>query len=191
MGTQRNIAATIIDNQTDYILALKGNQTYLKQDVESLCKRVKPDSESEMVEKGHGRIETRNCKVYNQIQLLEDIEKWKGLKSVVQITSQREIREKKTTEIRWYICSLLDEAEAFNKFIRLHWGIENKLHWTLDMTFREDEQRKRDKNAAQNFAVVRKIALNLLKQENSTMSLISKRLKAGWDNDFLLKILVI
>ena len=191
MGTQRNIAATIIDNQSDYILALKDNQTYLKQDVESLCKRMKPDSESETVEKGHGRIETRNCKVYNQIQLLEDLEKWKGLKSVVQITSQREIREKKTTEIRLYICSLLDGTEAFNKFLRLHWGIENKLHWTLDMTFREDEQRKRDKNAAQNFAVVRKIALNLLKQENSTTSLISKRLKAGWDNDFLLKILVI
>lgn len=191
MGTQRNIAATIIDNQADYILALKGNQTYLKEDVESLCKRMKPDSESEMVEKGHGRIETRNCKVYNQIQLLEDLEKWKGLKSVVQITSQREIREKKTTEIRLYICSFLGDAEAFNKFIRLHWGIENKLHWTLDMTFREDEQRKRDKNAAQNFAVVRKIALNLLKKENSTTSLRSKRLIAGWDNDFLLKLLMI
>ncbi|MEI8046939.1 MAG: ISAs1 family transposase [Bacteroidota bacterium] len=191
MGTQRNIAATIIDNQADYILALKGNQTYLKQDVESLCKRMKPDSESETVEKGHGRIETRNCKVYNQIQRFDDLENWKGLKSVVQITSQREISERKTTEIRWYICSLLDDAEAFNKFIRLHWGIENKLHWTLDMTFRKDEQRKRDKNAAQNFTEVRKIALNLLKQENSTVSLRSKRLKTGWDNDFLLKMLMI
>jgi predicted transposase YbfD/YdcC len=192
MGTQTKIAETIIDNQANYILALKGNQSYLKEDVESLCKRMKPDSENEVVEKGHGRIETRNCKVFQQIQLLEDVEKWKGLKSVVQITSEREIHEKKTTEIRLYICSLLDHADAFNNFIRLHWGVENSLHWTLDMTFREDEQRKRDKNSAQNFAIVRKIALNLLKQEDSVkLSLRTKRLKAGWDNTFLLKILKI
>ena len=189
MGTQKNIAAAIIDNQANYILALKGNQTYLKEDVESLCKRMKPDSENEVVEKGHGRVETRNCKVYQQIQLLEDIDKWKELKSVVQITSEREIRGKKTTEIRLYICSLLDNAEAFNKYIRFHWGIENSLHWTLDMTFREDEQRKRDKHSARNFAIVRKIALNMLKQENSIMSIPLKRHRAAWDTDFLLKIL--
>jgi predicted transposase YbfD/YdcC len=192
MGTQKNIAATIIDNKANYILALKGNQSYLKEDVESLCKRMKPDSENEMVEKGHGRIETRNCKVYQQIQLLEDLEDWKGLQSVVQITSTREIHDKKTTEIRQYICSLLCNAEEFNKYIRFHWGIENSLHWTLDMTFREDEQRKREKYSAQNFAVIRKIVLNLLKQEDSNkLSLRTKRLKAGWDNNFLLKILKI
>jgi len=85
-----------IDNQANYILTLKGNQTYLKENVENLCKQIKPDSENEMVEKGHGRIETRNCKVYNQIHLPEDIEKWSDLKSVIQITSEREINEKKT-----------------------------------------------------------------------------------------------
>jgi predicted transposase YbfD/YdcC len=192
MGTQKHIAATIIDNDANYILALKGNQGYLKEDVESLCKRMKPDSENEVVEKGHGRIETRNCKVFQQIQLLENLQDWKGLQSVVQITSTREIRDKKTTEIRQYICSLLSNATAFNKYIRLHWGVENSLHWTLDMTFREDEQRKREKNSAQNFAVIRKIVLNLLKQENSNkLSLRTKRLKAGWDNNFLLKILAI
>lgn len=153
---------------------------------------LKPDTENEIVEKGHGRIETRNCKVYNQIQLLEDLEKWSDLKSVIQITSEREINEKKTKEIRFYISSLNDEARAFNKYIRMHWGVENSLHWTLDMTFREDEQRKRDKNSAQNFAIVRKIVLNLLKQEDSKkLSLRTKRLKAGWDNNFLLKILKI
>jgi predicted transposase YbfD/YdcC len=192
MGTQRDIAKTIIDNQANYILALKGNQTYLKEDVENLCKQMKPDSENEVVEKGHGRIETRNCKVYNQIHLLEDLEKWSDLKSVIQITAEREINEKKTNETRLYISSLNDEAEAFNKYIRMHWGVENSLHWTLDMTFREDEQRKRDKNSAQNFAIVRKIVLNLLKQEDSKkLSLRTKRLKAGWDNNFLLKILKI
>ena len=95
-------------------------------------------------------------------------------------------------ETRLYISSLNDEAEAFSKYIRMHWGVENSLHWTLDMTFREDEQRKHDKNSAQNFAIVRKIVLNLLKQEDSKkLSLRTKRLKAGWDNNFLLKILKI
>ena len=125
MGTQKNIAETIIDNQANYILALKGNQTYLKEDVENLCKQMKPDPENEIVEKGHGRIETRNCKDYNQIQLLEDLEKWSDLKSVIQITSEREINGRKTKETRFYISSLNDEARAFNKYIRMHWGVEN------------------------------------------------------------------
>jgi len=190
MGTQKDIAATIIDNKANYILALKGNHGYLKEDVQSLCNRMKPDSENEVVEKGHGRIETRNCKVFQQIQLLENLEDWKGLQSLVQITSTREIRDKKTTEIRQYICSFLSNAAEFNKYIRFHWGVENNLHWTLDVTFREDEQRKREKHSAQNFAVIRKIVLNLLKQEGSNkLSLRTKRLKAGWDNNFLLKIL--
>jgi len=192
MGTQKNIAQKIIDNKADYILALKENQSYLKEDVESLCKRVKPDWEEEVVEKGHGRIETRTCKVYNKIELLEDIDKWPEFKSVIQITAQREIKEKVTTQTRLYISSLKHDAIAFNDYIRKHWGVENNLHWVLDMTFREDEQRKRDKHAARNFAIIRKIALNLLKQEDSKkLSLKTKRLKAGWDNNFLIKILQI
>lgn len=187
MGTQKDIAQTIIDNKANYILALKGNQSYMKEDVESLCNRMKPDSENEVVEKGHGRIETRNCKVYNKIDMLEDKGKWCEMKSAIKITAQREIKNKITTETRLYISSLDCDAIAFNQYIRQHWGIENNLHWILDMTFREDEQRKRDKNAAQNFAIVRKIALNLLKQENSKkLSLRTKRLKAGWNNEFLI-----
>jgi predicted transposase YbfD/YdcC len=112
----------------------------------------------------NGRIETRNCKVYNQIHLLEDLEKWIDLKSVIQITSEIEINEKKRNETRLYISSLNNEAEAFNKYIRGHWGVENSLHWTLDMTFREDEQSKRDKNSAQNFSidVIMTIILNYI-----------------------------
>lgn len=192
MGTQKHIAKTIIDNEANYILALKGNQSYMKEDVESLCNRSKPDSENEAIEKGHGRIETRNCKVFNKIELLEDKENWSELKSVIKITSQREIKDKITTEIRLYISSLKCDATEFNQYIRQHWSVENNLHWVLDMTFREDEQRKRDKFAAQNFAIVRKIALNLLKKENSNkLSLRTKRLKAGWNNEFLIKILQI
>jgi len=192
MGTQRSIAQKIIDNGADYILALKGNHSYLKQDVESLCKRSKPDYENETVEKGHGRIETRRCEVYNRIDLLEDVDKWSSLKSVIKITAERETRHKHTSETRLYISSLNNNAQECNKYIRQHWGVENNLHWVLDMTFREDEQRKRIKYAAQNFAVIRKIALNLLKQEDSKkLSLKTKRLKAGWDNRFLMKILKI
>ena len=192
MGTQRDIAQKIIDNDADYILALKGNHPYLKQDVESLCKRSKPDYENETVEKGHGRIETRMCEVYNKIDMLEDVEKWPCFKSVIKVTAQREIKNKRTSEARFYISSLDDNAREFNKYVRQHWGVENNLHWILDMTFREDEQRKRIKYAAQNFAVIRKIALNLLKQESSKkLSLKTKRLKAGWNNQFLLKILKI
>lgn len=192
MGTQREIAQKIIDNDADYILALKGNHPYLKQDVESLCKRSKPDYENEMAEKGHGRIETRTCEVYNKIDLLEDIEKWPCFESVIKITAQREIKNKRTSETRFYISSLDHNAKEFNKYIRQHWSVENNLHWILDMTFREDEQRKRIKYAAQNFALIRKIALNLLKKEGSKkLSLKTKRLKAGWDNQFLLKILKI
>jgi predicted transposase YbfD/YdcC len=192
MGTQKSIAEKIIKNGADYILALKGNHSYLKQDVESLCQRMQSDSENQMIDKGHGRIETRTCKVYNKIEMLEDVEKWPEFKSVIQVTAKREIKEKESIETRLYISSLNHDAKAFNEYIRQHWGVENSLHWTLDMTFREDEQRKRDKFAAQNFAIIRKIALNLLKQEDSKkISLKTKRLKAGWDNNFLLKILQI
>ncbi|MFA5973895.1 MAG: ISAs1 family transposase [Lentimicrobiaceae bacterium] len=145
MGTQTKIAETIIDNQANYILALKGNQSYLNEDVESPCKRMRPDSENEVVEKGHGRIETTNCKVFRQIQLFEDAEKWKGPKLMMQITSEIEIHKKKTNMIRLYICSFLGHANAFNNFIRLLLGVENNLHWILDTTFREDGQRKRIK----------------------------------------------
>ena len=167
IGTQRNIAQNIVDNKADYILALKGNQSYLKQDIESLCKRSKPDHDNETIGKGHGRIETRKCEVYNKIDLLEDVDKWPGFKSVIKVTAQRDIKNKLTSETRFYISSLNHDAKDLNKYIRQHWSVENNLHWTLDMTFREDEQRKRIKYAAQNFAVIRKIALNLLKKEGS------------------------
>ncbi|MCK5170193.1 MAG: ISAs1 family transposase [Bacteroidales bacterium] len=192
MGTQKDIAETIIENKADYILALKGNQGYLKEDAESIFKRQKPNSTDEVIEKGHGRIETRKCEVINQIGFLEDKDKWKNLKSLIKITAQREINGKSTIENRLYISSIQTGAKDFNTYIRQHWGVENSLHWTLDVTFREDDQRKRNGKAAENFALIQKIALNLLKSEDSKkISIKNKRLKAAWDNDFLLKILKI
>jgi predicted transposase YbfD/YdcC len=190
MGTQKKIAETIIDKQADYILALKGNQGYLKEDVQNTFLRQQPDSIDETVEKGHGRIETRKCEVINKLDFLDEKEQWAGLKSLARVTASREINGKKTSEERLYISSVESDAKSFNSFIRQHWGVENSLHWTLDVTFREDAQRKRNGHAASNYALVEKIALNLLKTEDSrNMSIKSKRLVAAWDNEFLLKIL--
>jgi predicted transposase YbfD/YdcC len=190
MGTQKKIAETIIDKQADYILALKGNQGYLKEDVQNTFLRQQPDSTDETVEKGHGRIETRKCEVINKLDFLDEKEQWAGLKSLARVTANREISGKKTSEIRLYISSVEADAKSFNSFIRQHWGVENSLHWTLDVTFREDAQRKRNGQAANNFALVEKIALNLLKvEESKNMSIKNKRLVAAWDNGFLLKIL--
>jgi predicted transposase YbfD/YdcC len=190
--TQKRIAQNIVEQEADYILAVKDNQGYLKENVESAFLNQKPDSVDTSIEKGHGRIETRTCEMINMLDLFDVKEQWEGLKSLARVTAQREIRDKLTTEVRLYISSVQADAKDFNSFIRQHWAVENSLHWTLDVTFREDAQRKRNGKAAQNFALVQKIALNLLKKEESKrMSLKNKRLVAAWDNEFLLKILTI
>jgi predicted transposase YbfD/YdcC len=190
MGTQKKIAEAIIDKKAHYILALKGNQGYLKEDVRNTFLRQQPDSIDDTVEKGHGRIETRKCEVINKLDFLDEKQQWADLSSLARVTATREINGKQTTEERLYISSVVSDAKSFNLFIRQHWGIENSLHWTLDVTFREDDQRKRNGHAANNFALVEKIALNLLKSEGSkNISIKNKRLVAAWDNQFLLKIL--
>lgn len=192
MGTQKDIAKTIVNQKANYILALKGNQGGLKDGVEHLFYRQIADSENTIIEKGHGRIETRHCQVISNLTFMDEKEQWENLNSLIRVNAQRDINGKVTNETRLYISSIKDNAENFNSFIRQHWGIENSLHWVLDVTFNEDHQRKRNGMAAQNFALVQKIALNLLKSEESNKaSLKNKRLKAAWDNDFLLKILKI
>jgi predicted transposase YbfD/YdcC len=191
MGTQKDIARKIIANQADYILSLKANQKNFMEEVESVFRVQKPDSTSQSTDKAHGRIETRSCYVITDLTQIEGVEKWENMKSIIKITSERILADKTTTEERYYISSLDVSAEKFNKYIRAHWGVENNLHWVLDMTFNEDYQRKRTKNAAQNFALINKIALNLLKKDYSKGSLKAKRKKAGWDDDFLLGILKI
>lgn len=191
MGTQRDIAKKIIKGEANYILALKANQKELLEETQSIFRVQTPDSISSVAEKGHGRIETRTCEVITNIEFLYGKEKWEGLKSIVRITSNRSINNKKTQEQRYYISSLNVNAEKFNSYIRHHWGVENNLHWTLDMTFNEDHQRKRNGMAAQNFSLINKIALNLLKKDNTKGSLKAKRLKAGWDNQYLLKLITI
>ena len=193
MGTQTEIANTIVENNADYILAVKENQKQLFEDVKDEFQFSKNTSIDETVDIGHGRIETRKGTVISEFQFINDTTKWRDLKSVIRIESKREFKnsDKKTeTAVRYYISNRIDTAEDFQKYIRSHWGIENKLHWTLDVAFSEDGSRKRNKNAAQNFSIILKIALNLLKNEKSDkQGIAGKRLRAGWDEDYRMKVL--
>lgn len=195
MGCQKNIAKAITVKGADYILAVKENQEQLYQDIEDEFRFGKQIGEHLSEEVDHGRIETRRCKAITNFQFItsETATKWSGIKQVVKIESTREFKNSdKPTEkaVRYYISSLQADPEDFQKAIRSHWGIENKLHWVLDVAFSEDASRKRTGNAAQNFSVLNKIALNLLKNEKtSKVGIKSKRKKAGWDNHYLIKVL--
>lgn len=185
IGTQTDVAELIIDNKSDYIMALKGNQPELLEQVQGRFKQQQPCSSNTIDDKGHGRLESRKCEVINKLDFVDNRVFWKGLKSIIKITATRQTSGKISTEVRYYISSLEDNSANFNSYIRKHWAIENRLHWVLDMVFNEDRQRKRTKNAANNFSYIRKIALNTLKKDESKGSLVTKRLRAGWDNKFL------
>ena len=197
MGTQKKIAEKIIDKGADYVLALKGNQGTLKEDVDLYFQDAVENNFTiavfdyhKTVDKDHGRIEIREYWVTSDINWLESKEEWKGLQSICMVKSQRIIGELTTSETRLYISSLQPVAKTIERAIRKHWAIENSLHWVLDMAFREDECRKRKDNEAENFAILRHITLNLLKQEKTyKRSIAGKRLRAGWDNDYLERIL--
>lgn len=197
MGCQKSIAAGIIDKGADYVLALKGNQGTLHEDIklffqdanDTSFKDIRHDFH-ETIDGDHGRIETRRYWTVSDIDWLEGKADWKELKSIGMVESEREIGDKLTKETRYYISSLPGNAKLFGDAVRKHWGVENSLHWVLDVVFREDECRVRKGYAAENFAVLRHIALNLVREEKSIKRGVKgKRLKAGWDNDYLGKIL--
>ena len=192
MGCQREISQKIIDKKADYILALKGNQGTLRDDVELLAAEQKAVafkdasvSRDTTVDGDHGRIETRTVTVFHDIDWLQDTHQWPGLKSVVMVESKREIDDKVETETRFYITSLTLLANALGPMIRSHWMIENGLHWVLDMVFRDDECRVRTDNAPFNLAIVKHIVLNLLRTGKSKDSLRMRRKVAAWDDNAL------
>ena len=193
MGTQIEIANEIVENNADYILAVKENQKQLLEDLQDELHFSKNTLVDESIDIGHGRIETRKCSVVSEFQFIKETTKWRDLKSVIKIESIREFKNSdKSTEkaVRYYISNRIDTAKNFQKNIRSHWGVENKLHWTLDVAFSEDASRKRNNNAAQNFSVILKIALNLLRNEKSDrQGIAGKRLRAGWDEDYRMKVL--
>lgn len=193
MGCQNDIAEKIISKEADYILALKGNQETLLDDVQEAFNHDKPTSSSMELDMGHGRIEKRTCHVISDTSWICKEQEWKGLQSLVKIESERYHKSNGHTEkqTRYYISSLAADAKKINEAIRQHWGIENQLHWTLDVAFGEDKSQKRAGYAAQNFSLINKVALNLLKNEKSKKrrSMKVKRHRAGWDNDYVFQLL--
>jgi predicted transposase YbfD/YdcC len=192
MGCQREIARRIVEKKADYVLAVKENQPSLLADIEDSFKMLAADAVDEQIDCGHGRVERRTCSVLADLSLLEKPFEWASLKGLVRIESERyhKVNGKTEREIRYYITSLKPDARRLNGAIRQHWGIENKLHWVLDVGFGEDLDRKRAGHAAQNFSLLNRIALNLLKQETTfKRGIKGKRLKAAWNHPYLLKLL--
>ena len=195
---QTQTVETIVEKKADYVLPVKENQPRLLEALQLLFDDaeemhwVKCDS-FRTVSKGHGRIETRECWTTSDPEYLKyiaNLADWRGLQSIAMVEATRRIGEQTTTKRRYFISSLETNAEQMLNAVRSHWGIENNVHWVLDVTFREDDCRIRRGNGAENFAVLRHIALNLLKRENSAKrSLRAKRKKAAWDDDYLLKVL--
>lgn len=192
MGCQKDIAKTIRDGEADYILAVKDNQPELKRAVTDTVLLEEPADRWTETDIGHGRIENRTCTVYGDLSHLDRPKEWEGLKTLIHIRSTREHKNsgKKETEDRYYISSLADDAKLIGRSIRSHWGIENSLHWVLDVSFNEDASRKRAGNAAENYSIILRTALNLIRKENSRKrSVKGKRLDAAWDKEYLLRIL--
>ena len=198
MGTQTAIATQIKQAEGDYVLALKGNQGTLSRAVETWFEQAEAQGWAgidydyhETLESSHHRIETRQVWTVpvSQLPPLPRQAKWTGLTTVVMVRSTRQLWNKTTTEVRFYISSLTSNALRHAQVIRSHWSVENSLHWVLDVTFNEDASRIRQGYAAQNLGLIRRLSVSLLKREPSKLSLKMKRYTAAMDNGFLLKIL--
>jgi predicted transposase YbfD/YdcC len=205
LGCQTAIAQRIVDQQADYVLAVKDNQEHLAQDVAALFDWAThhgftglQHDQFETLNKGHGRLEKRTCHTLSDptcLAMLPQRGAWANLRTVARVRAERHLNGATSVETRYFISSLPGDtphlARVVLHAVRHHWRIENQLHWVLDLAFREDESRVRVGQAAENFAVLRHIALNLLRQETATKkSIHAKRLLAGWDHAFLLKVLL-
>lgn len=192
IGCQKSIAHQIIEKQANYVLAVKENQSHLLADIKDSFRMLAAESVVEQIDGGHGRVERRTCSVLSDLSLLDTPAEWPSLQALVRIEAERyhKATGQSEREIRYYITSLKPDAARLNAAVRQHWGIENKLHWVLDVGFGEDLSRKRAGHAAQNFSVLNRIALNLLKQDQSCkLGVHGKRLQAAWDHSYLLKLL--
>lgn len=192
MGCQKEIAMKICKKKADYILMVKGNQPGLREQIQKVFRlgnSIKTDVD---ITAGHGRVETRTCRVTQALDFLDVKDDWKNLRSVVKISSVRYCKKtaRESTEDRFYITSLADDPVLINNAIRSHWGIENNLHWELDVLFREDGQLKRTGNSAENFNIINKIALGLIDNDKSVKnSKPNKRLMAACNDTYREKLL--
>jgi predicted transposase YbfD/YdcC len=191
LNCQRAIAAGVVAKGGDYVLALKGNQGSLHDDVRLFLQdRARPATVAHTTVDGeHGRIETRTSLVCSDIAWLQERHGWPGLKAIGQITRTREITGKTTTEVAYYLLSTPLPADRFAEVARAHWAVENSLHWVLDVTMNEDQARNRKDHGPQNIALLRRLAMNLAKIEGSKGSMKAKLKRAGWDDTFLTRLL--
>jgi len=208
MGCQKKIAKEIMEADADYVLALKGNQETVHGEVRSFLDATITETQAprlkgaklsgaaatlacvQTVEKDHGRIETRRYYQSDQLDWFADRDKWEGLKTVGVVEATRQIEGQSTTERRYYLSSLPLNVALFARAVRSHWGVENKLHWVMDVCFGEDQSRARTGFAAENLATLRRLSLNMLKREKTKKRGIKgKQLNAGWDQTYLLKLL--
>ena len=197
MGCQKKIASGIIEKGGDYVLALKGNQESIHDEVSNFFEQAAAINFEEVrhdldytIDKGHGRIEERTVYASDDLDWLPMKKEWKGLHSIVMLESTRSIDEKVSKEIRYYLTSLKPKATRISKAIREHWGIENKVHWTLDVVYREDESQLSAGHAAENISIFKRLSMNMLRlDDDKKTSLASKRRRAGWSDDYMAEIL--
>ena len=196
MGCQRHIAEQIVDKKADYVLALKGNQGTLREDVELFAAEQQANgfkdthvSRDQTVDGDHGRIETRTYTVFHDVDWLQERHDWPGLKAVVMVESTRELVDKVERETRFYLTSLVWLAHQIGPVIRSHWAIENSLHWVMDMIFRDDECRVRTNHAPANFTTIKHMAHNLIRRAKGRVSFRLTRKIAAWDDDFIASLI--
>jgi predicted transposase YbfD/YdcC len=191
LNCQRAIAACVVEQGADYVLALKANQPSMHDDVRRFLSDPErtPDATHRTVDGDHGRIETRTSTVCTDIGWLQDLHQWPGLAAIGRVERIREAGGKVTTETAYYLLSKPLTAERFGEVARGHWGVENGLHWVLDVTMNEDQSRNRKDNGPENIAMLRRLALNLAKLEGSKGSMKGKLKRAGWDDTFLTRLL--
>jgi predicted transposase YbfD/YdcC len=193
LNCQRVIAEQIVDQGGNYALALKGNQGTLHDDVSGFLDdpECKASTAAPVVDSDHGRIETRTATVCTDIDWLQQTHKWPGLAAIGKVVRTRETTTKTTTETAYYLLSTALSAESFNEVVRSHWGIENRLHWRLDVVMNEDQDRTRMGNGPHNLAVLRHMALNVIQKETTQGSLRGKLMRAGWDDRYLAQLLAL
>lgn len=192
MGCQKKIAKDIIKGEADYILMVKGNQKELKQQVKKMFEIGEIEDTDTQVDCGHGRVETRKCDVVSNLKFMDEKDVWAGLSKVIRVQSERFNKQtsKVTNQTRYYICSGEHNARQLNQYVRQHWAIENNLHWSLDVIFKEDESLKKKGNSAINYNIILKMALSMINGEKSkNASKPVKRLNAAWDDDYRSKIM--
>ena len=198
MGCQTAIARAIHAKGGDYVLSLKGNQTRLHDDIRTFFLDAEahafagtPHTTAETVDGDHGRIEIRRAWATDALAWLADRPRWPGLRSVLRVDATRTLGDRTTGETRFFISSLPPDAALLARVVRSHWAIENSLHWVLDVAMHQDQTRIRTDHAPENLAILHHIALNLLKQDRTeTLGIKNKRLAAGWDHDYLLRLVV-